>query len=216
LKLTVFEHDQENSTPVYQDQNVSVYAIPVDPSSSNLPETGEMQALSEDMTPLKRKHANIQESAPRPKRPSIDKGDRTRGVQRSPSPHLKEGDDAINWRNLVISRMFPGRDGIPFSANHDVKPHELRKRLPSWRGHTTATSYFVMGPEFRGKFNASLADSLGVPHGPSRAKLSRGESITNAEGKVITPEMVIGASNPAVVSSTFLLPPPSSNVLRQH
>ncbi|PVG02635.1 Metallo-hydrolase/oxidoreductase [Serendipita vermifera] len=206
LKLAAFEQTKESPIPIYQDQNIAVYGILVDLSSAGSPELRDIQEAKEDANSLKRKHTNIQENAPRPKRPSIDNGDNSRGIQRGPSPHLKEGDDAISWRHLVISRMLPGRDGIPFSANHDIKPQELRKRLPSWKCRATATSYFVVGPEFRGKFNASLADSLGVPHGPARAKLSRGESITTPEGKVITPEMVIGASSPAVATLVIHCP----------
>lgn len=39
-------------------------------------------------------------------------------------------------------------------------------------------SYLVVGPTFRGKFNAEKATELGVPKGKIRSLLARGESIT--------------------------------------
>lgn len=41
-------------------------------------------------------------------------------------------------------------------------------------------------------FLAERADALGVPHNAERAKLVRGEAITLADGRTITPEMVLG------------------------
>jgi ribonuclease Z len=41
-------------------------------------------------------------------------------------------------------------------------------------------------------FLAAEADALGVPFGPERAQLIRGEAITTPAGQVITPEMVLG------------------------
>lgn len=41
-------------------------------------------------------------------------------------------------------------------------------------------------------FLAEQADALGVPHNAERARLVRGESISLADGRVITPEMVLG------------------------
>lgn len=41
-------------------------------------------------------------------------------------------------------------------------------------------------------FLAEKAESLGVPVGPERSQLVHGETVTLADGKVITPEMVVG------------------------
>ena len=38
----------------------------------------------------------------------------------------------------------------------------------------------------------SLADDLGVPHGPERGALLRGESVTLADGRSVTPEQLVG------------------------
>ncbi len=43
-----------------------------------------------------------------------------------------------------------------------------------------------------GVFDATLADDLGVPHGPERGALLRGESVTLADGRSVTPEQLVG------------------------
>jgi ribonuclease Z len=94
--------------------------------------------------------------------------------------------------------MFPGADGVQFRAEHEITFKDLKKRLPTWRGRRMATSYLLEGPEYRGKFDAALADKLQVSK-RDRAKLARGESVNNTIGDVITPEMVLGPSSPAAV-----------------
>jgi len=47
-------------------------------------------------------------------------------------------------------------------------------------------------------FLAEKADELGIPIGPERGKLVRGESITLENGDEITPEMVLGEPRPGV------------------
>lgn len=41
-------------------------------------------------------------------------------------------------------------------------------------------------------FLAEKADALGVPQGPERGRLVKGEAVTLADGSVVTPEMVLG------------------------
>ena len=66
-------------------------------------------------------------------------------------------------------------------------------------------SYLIVGPRYRGKFNAEKASELGVV-GLDRCRLTRGETITitvNVGGetieRVIRPEDVIGKSEKASV-----------------
>lgn len=47
-------------------------------------------------------------------------------------------------------------------------------------------------------FIAAKAEALGVPAGPERGRLVRGETITLADGRVITPEMVLAETEPGV------------------
>jgi ribonuclease Z len=51
---------------------------------------------------------------------------------------------------------------------------------------------FIFQEKSRRPFLVEQAEALGVPAGPERAQLVRGESVTLSDGRVITPEMVLG------------------------
>ncbi len=55
--------------------------------------------------------------------------------------------------------------------------------------------YAFVEDERRGKFNVEKARELGIPPGPLYSKLARGESVV-FDGKVITPDMVLGEKRP--------------------
>ncbi len=62
--------------------------------------------------------------------------------------------------------------------------------------HTTPSlGYALIERERPGKFDRAKAEALGIPPGPLYAKLVRGESI-EINGRVITPEMVVGPPRP--------------------
>lgn len=47
-----------------------------------------------------------------------------------------------------------------------------------------------------GRFDVDGADALGVPNGPQRGALQRGESVTLADGRTVSPQEVLGAPRP--------------------
>src|ERR1051326_6975103 len=62
-------------------------------------------------------------------------------------------------------------------------------------------SIFCLGWRFQekdkpGTFNLESAEELGIPRGPLYGQLQGGESITLANGRVITPDMVLGPPRP--------------------
>ena len=56
----------------------------------------------------------------------------------------------------------------------------------------TAIGYALIEDARPGRFDVDVATSLGVPDGPDRGKLQRGEPVTLADGRVVTPEDVLG------------------------
>src|SRR3954453_5666710 len=60
----------------------------------------------------------------------------------------------------------------------------------------TAVGYAVVEDERPGEFDSAAADALGIPFGPERGELQRGESVTLEEDRVVTPDMVVGAARP--------------------
>ncbi|HEV2590580.1 MAG TPA: ribonuclease Z [Gaiellaceae bacterium] len=56
----------------------------------------------------------------------------------------------------------------------------------------SAVGYALVEDRRPGFFDVEAADALGVPFGPERGALQRGDSITLDDGKVVTPDMVLG------------------------
>jgi ribonuclease Z len=84
---------------------------------------------------------------------------------------------------VSVVELEPGetlaRDGYriePFSVSHGV----------------TALGYALIEDERPGRFDVARADELGVPGGPERGALQRGEPVTLADGREVRPEQVLG------------------------
>ncbi|GAB4820364.1 hypothetical protein N2152v2_007410 [Parachlorella kessleri] len=71
--------------------------------------------------------------------------------------------------------------------------------MPSVSVESPAACYVCELPPIPGKFLPKKAAQLGVPSGPLYGKLARGETVTTAGGKVVTPEEVMEPSTPGPV-----------------
>jgi ribonuclease Z len=60
----------------------------------------------------------------------------------------------------------------------------------------SAVGYALAEDARPGRFDVQAADALGIPPGPDRGALQRGESVTLADGRTITPADVLGAARP--------------------
>lgn len=260
-------------TPLYTDEFLTVHSIPIYPSPSAPEEDIEVadymvaSSLEPADRPLKRKRTlSPVEPARQKSPPATDHIVHTASpvenlfLQRAQSadfnPTALVGDEAQEWRKLLLQEMFPmqprkqdptlskgakskekdkaqekarvaqvfakktltaGRDA---DTEGPVKPlvgnHARYSRLPSVvegsDAHTQPAlptlAYLLIGPSVRGKFDAKKAEELGVPKGPIRGKLTRGEAITfevddGAGGKTqrtVKPEDCVGPSEVAQVS----------------
>jgi ribonuclease Z len=59
-----------------------------------------------------------------------------------------------------------------------------------------ALGYALVEHERPGRFDVSAADALGIPFGPQRGVLQAGEPVTLPDGRVVTPEQVLGEARP--------------------
>ena len=59
-----------------------------------------------------------------------------------------------------------------------------------------AVGYAIDEDDRPGRFDNDAADALGIPSGPERGALQRGESITFDDGRVVTPDAVLGEAAP--------------------
>ena len=55
-----------------------------------------------------------------------------------------------------------------------------------------AVGYTLLEEERPGRFDVATADALGVPAGPERGALQRGETVRLADGRVVRPDEVLG------------------------
>jgi len=60
----------------------------------------------------------------------------------------------------------------------------------------SAVGYSLVEDPRPGRFDVQAADALGIPAGPERGALQRGESVTLPDGRTITPDNVLGAPRP--------------------
>lgn len=56
--------------------------------------------------------------------------------------------------------------------------------------------YALVEDERPGRFDVATADALGVPPGPERGLLQRGETVTLPDGRVVTADEVVGTARP--------------------
>jgi len=93
------------------------------------------------------------------------------------------GADRLTFE-VAITELEPGvplrRAGyaiVPWAADH---------------GGANALGYAIVEEERRGRFNAELARSLGIPEGPLWGRIHRGESVTLDDGRVIESSVLVG------------------------
>ena len=98
-------------------------------------------------------------------------------------------------------RRVIGRLSYPLELE-EVRPGDALERdgykilaIPVHHG-VSAVGYAVVEEPRPGEFDAAAADALGIPFGPERKVLQAGESVTLDDGRVFTPDSVIGAARP--------------------
>ena len=113
-------------------------------------------------------------------------------------------------------RPFLGR--LPYALTVvEVSPGEMLERgdyriaMFAVDHGVSAVGYALVEDERPGRFDVETADALGVPSGPERGTLQRGEPVTLADGRVVTAEAVLGPSRPGrkVVLTGDTAPAPS-------
>jgi ribonuclease Z len=99
-----------------------------------------------------------------------------------------------------LRRVF-GRVSYPVETV-ELRPGDALERdgyrilaVPVHHG-VSALGYAVDEDDRPGRFDVDAADALGVPPGRERGALQRGESVTLDDGKVITPDSVLGDARP--------------------
>ena len=80
--------------------------------------------------------------------------------------------EAVLDRDGYVLRTFPARHG------------------------RSAIGYAIVEELRPGRFDVEAADALGIPFGRERGALQNGDAVTLADGRVVTPEQVLGEARP--------------------
>ncbi len=98
-------------------------------------------------------------------------------------------------------RPFLGRLPYPLDLV-ELAPGDQLDR-PEYRIETfpldhgvSGIGYALVEDERPGRFDVAAADALGVPFGPERGLLQHGETVTLPDGRVVTPDEVLGEPRP--------------------
>jgi ribonuclease Z len=100
----------------------------------------------------------------------------------------------------ALRRIF-GRLTYPYSLV-EVAPGETRDRgeysiVTFEVDHgVPAVGYAIVEAPRPGRFDPDAAEALDIPVGPERGRLQRGEPVTLADGRTITPDAVVGPARP--------------------
>ena len=89
--------------------------------------------------------------------------------------------------------------GAPVKMVRAPWPAAMVKSLPRSKPSSASLSYFVTFHPQRGRFLPQIAIKLGVKPGPDFRRLTEGQSITTAEGKLVTPEECMEPAKPGKV-----------------
>ena len=98
----------------------------------------------------------------------------------------------LDGLRVVVGRLtYPLR--IVELAPGDVLRRDGYEIRPFGVAHGTGAIGYALHEDGRpGRFDPSVADQLGVPDGPARGQLQRGEPVTLADGRLVRPEEVVG------------------------
>jgi ribonuclease Z len=125
----------------------------------------------------------------------------------------------------LFGRLKPFLGRLPYPLKTvELRPGEVLERgeyrletFPVEHG-VAAVGYALLESERPGRFDVAAAEALGVPPGPERGMLQRGEPVTLADGRVVTPDAVLGAARPGrkLVLSGDTAPSPAVVLAARH
>lgn len=200
-----FVDESPDDIPIYKDDNISVFALPISAEGQSLESSGSV-SLPHSETSVVNRRSGKRKRSPSPAAPLLQE------VISHPDfdPTMLVGNMAQEWLRHIVRTMFPGSAAKPVVSSakveHVSQPSGFNRPLPSLLAcNLRATlAYAVVGPRVRGKFDVKRAEAFGLKAGPLRARVAKGETVTvvDKDGveRSVGPSDVIGASeDPGVV-----------------
>ena len=111
----------------------------------------------------------------------------------------------------VIGRLTYPFELVEVRAGDALEHDDYRVLVVPVAHGVAAVGYALVEHERPGRFDVAAADALGVPAGPERGLLQGGEPVSLADGRVVTPDSVLGPARPGrkVVLSGDTAPSPA-------
>jgi ribonuclease Z len=112
----------------------------------------------------------------------------------------------VLWVNFPLEAKEITQSGVLLETEtYQVETAPLNHVIECW-------GYVFKEKPRPGTFNAEKADKIGIPPGPLRAKLVKGETITLPNGQEIQPQELVGSPKPGKSFSHCLDTKPCRNV----
>lgn len=96
----------------------------------------------------------------------------------------------------VFGRLTYEVAAVELEPGAEVARDGYRIRVFAVEHGVSAVGYRIEESERPGRFDVDVATALGVPDGPERGVLQRGESVTLSDGRVVAPGDVLGPARP--------------------
>jgi ribonuclease Z len=96
----------------------------------------------------------------------------------------------------VFGRLSYPVETVEVSAGEALERDGYRILVVPVHHGVSAVGYAIDEDDRPGRFDVETADALGIPSGPERGALQRGESVTLDDGRVVTPDAVLGTTRP--------------------
>jgi ribonuclease Z len=111
-------------------------------------------------------------------------------------------DDLLATLRRVFGRLSYPVETLELQAGDTLERDGYAIRAIEVEHGVPALGYAFLEADRPGRFDVATADRLGVPNGPERGALQRGEAITLPDGTSVTPAAVLG---PARAGRTIVL-----------
>jgi ribonuclease Z len=104
--------------------------------------------------------------------------------------------DLFTSLRRIFGKLTYPYELIELSAGDAITREDYRLTTFPVAHGVSSVGYALVEDERPGRFDVETADALGVPFGPERGALQRGEPVTLSDGRVVTSDQVLGEPRP--------------------
>ncbi len=105
-------------------------------------------------------------------------------------------DELLSALRRIFGRLSYSVDSTELEPGAVLERSGYRVETFSVEHGVPAIGYSIVEDERPGRFDVDTAAALGVPDGPDRGRLQRGETVTLSDGRAVTPDQVLGPTRP--------------------